>query len=187
MAAYRVFRCQILTLSKVWGQHTEAPWNSTHAHMFSFFLASRFEIVKWIFRFSLPGPWGSHFSCSICKFGVARACVAPENNAKSLHWSSKDHNGRVWAMVRTKMTSNTHMPQLEMWPPDTRWTPNLKIHFPISNIDARKKLNVWAHAEFQGASVCWPQILLNVNIWQRKIRCPAIFLWFQLSRGVCSW
>jgi hypothetical protein len=55
MAAYRVFRCQILTLSKIRGQRTEAPWNSTHAHMFSFFLALRFEIVKWIFRFSLPG------------------------------------------------------------------------------------------------------------------------------------
>ena len=38
----------------------------------------------------------------------------------------------------------------EMWPPGTL---NLKIHFTISNIDARKKLKIWACVEFQGASV----------------------------------
>ena len=34
-----------------------------------------------------------------------------------------------------------------------RCTCNLQINFPISNIDARKKLNVRAHADFQGGSV----------------------------------
>jgi hypothetical protein len=51
-----------------------------------------------------------------------------------------------------------------------RCTCNLQIHFPISNINARKKLNIWAHAWFQGGSVCSPQIWLNVNIFKRKIQ-----------------
>ena len=52
---------------------------------------------------------------------------------------------------------------------------NLEIHFPISNLDARKKLSIWAYAQFQGASVCCPQILPNVNICTWKIRYPVIF------------
>ena len=51
-----------------------------------------------------------------------------------------------------------------------RCTCNLQIHFPISNIDARKKPNTWAHAEFQGGSVYSPRILLNVNIFKRTIQ-----------------
>ena len=50
MVGYWIFRMKISTLSQIWGQHTEAPWNSTCAHMFSFFLASRFEVWKWILR-----------------------------------------------------------------------------------------------------------------------------------------
>ena len=57
---------------------------------------------------------------------------------------------------------------------DTRCTCNLKIHFLISNLDARKKLNIWAHAEFQAASVCWPQIWLNMDIFIWKIQYPTI-------------
>ena len=50
---------------------------------------------------------------------------------------------------------------------------NLELHFSISNINARKRLNIWAHAEFQGASVGCPQNLLIINIWQRKNRYPS--------------
>ena len=39
IARYWIFRCQILILSQVWGQHTDAPWNFACARMFSFFLA----------------------------------------------------------------------------------------------------------------------------------------------------
>ena len=50
-----------------------------------------------------------------------------------------------------------------------------QIHFLISNLDARKKLNIWAYAQFQGASVCCPQILLNIKIFTWKIRYPVMF------------
>ena len=71
MAAYRVFRCQIWTLSKIRGQHTEAPWNSACAHMFSFFLASVFEIGKWILRLGVQRVFGGHIpSCGICVIEV---------------------------------------------------------------------------------------------------------------------
>ena len=61
-----------------------------------------------------------------------------------------------------------HMLQLEMWPPETRCTCNLEIHFLVSNLDGRKKLNIWAYAEFQGASVRCPLVLSNVNIYTWK-------------------
>ena len=189
MAVYRVFRCQILTLSKIRGQHTEAPWNF-NMPMCCFFLASIFEIVKWAFRFSVPG---GHISVvAYASLGWHRR--VPHPKTMQIHYigqvkSTLGEYGRVWAMVRTKMISNTHMSQLEMWPPDpgTCCIGNLKIHFPISNIDARKKLKICACAIFQGDLVCWPRALLNVDIWKRNIRYAAIFLWFQLSRGVCSW
>ena len=62
--------------------------------------------------------WGTgHISsCGICMFGVAQACTAPKNNAKSLHWSSKDHNGRLWAMVRTIVTRTRTCHTLECDP-----------------------------------------------------------------------
>ena len=82
IAGYRIFRCQILVLSKIRGQHAEAPWNSACAHMFSFFLASIFEIGKWILRLGVQrvsSTSGSHISsCGICVFGVAQACAAPD-------------------------------------------------------------------------------------------------------------
>ena len=44
---------------------------------------------------------------------MVQACVAPQNNAKSLRWSSEDHNGRLWLMELTKITSNAHMLQFK--------------------------------------------------------------------------
>ena len=71
----------------------------------------------------------------------------------------------------------------------SRFTCNLKIHFLISNLDARKKLNIWAHVEFQGASVCWPQIWLNVDIFIRKIQYPTIFMYIPVISALekCVW
>ena len=180
MAGYRIFRCQILVLSKIWGQHTEAPWNFACAHMFSFFLASIIEIGKWTLRLGVQRVSGGHIpSC-----GCGSTCVWG-SHSKLWLWFNVCLNATFQVVVVVERVSGGHIPSCGcgcgMWPPDTRWTPNLKIHFPISNIGARKKLNIWAHAEFQGASVCWPQILRNTNIWQRKIRWPAISLWFQLS------
>ena len=66
MAAYRVFRCQISALSKIRGQLTEVPWNSACAYMFSFFLASIFEIGKWILRLGVQRVFGGHIpSCGM--------------------------------------------------------------------------------------------------------------------------
>ena len=70
MAGYRISRCQTLALSKIRGQHTEAPWDSTCAHVFSFFLASMFEIGKWILRLGVQRVSGGHIpSCGMCVFG----------------------------------------------------------------------------------------------------------------------
>ena len=49
-AEHRLFRCPISTLSGAGGQHTEVPWDPTHAHIFSSFLVSIFEIGKWTLR-----------------------------------------------------------------------------------------------------------------------------------------
>ena len=57
MTGYRIFHMNILTLSKIWGQRTDGPWNSAYAHTFSFFLASRVEIVKWISRLQVLYAW----------------------------------------------------------------------------------------------------------------------------------
>ena len=85
--------------------------------MFSFFLASIFEIGKLILRLGVQRVSGGHISsCGTCMFGVAQACAAPKNNAKSLHWSSKDHSGRLWAMVRTKITRTRTCHNLEYDP-----------------------------------------------------------------------
>ena len=125
-----MFRCQISTLSKIRGQVTEAPWNSACAHMFSFFLASIFEIGKWVLRLGVQRVFGGHISsCGICMFGVAQACTAPKNNAKSLHWSSKDHNGRLWAMVRTVITRTRTCHNLECDPQTHVELPTLKSTF----------------------------------------------------------
>ena len=74
-------------------------------------------------------------------------------------------------------------------PEDTRCICNLKIHFQTSNLDARKKLNIWAHVEFQGASVCWPQIWLNVDIFIRKIQYPTVFVHIPVISALekCVW
>ena len=40
-------------------------------------------------------------------FGAAQA-RAPQNNAKSLYRSSKDHDGRLWAMVQPKSPERAH-------------------------------------------------------------------------------
>ena len=106
MTGYRIFYVQILTLGKIWGQHTEAPWNRAYAHMFSFFLASRFETRKWIWRLQVQRVSGGHISsCSICMgrapflelwrldFLVIRVCyVSRSNTLKS--WVSEIVNDR---------------------------------------------------------------------------------------------
>ena len=68
IAGHRILRCQILTLRKVWGQHTDAPWDFACARMFSFFLASIFEIGKWILRLGVQRVSGGHIQV------VAYAC-----------------------------------------------------------------------------------------------------------------
>ena len=181
MAGHRVFRCH----------HTDAPWNSTHTRIFSVFLASIFEIGKWNLRLPVQHVSGGHNHSKLWHmrvwghFGAHHRAYSP---IVVLTWPMK------WFRIALGCGTCPCHPKLayattEMWPPDTRarWTPNLEIHFLISNIDARKKLNTWAHVEPQGASVNWPRILLNVNIWQRKIRYPAISLWFQLSWNMCVW
>ena len=50
VVGYWTFHVKISTLSQIWGQHTEAAWNSACTHVLSFFLASRIEIRKWILR-----------------------------------------------------------------------------------------------------------------------------------------
>ena len=175
MGAYGVLRCQILTLSKIRGQHTEAPWNSTHAHRFGFFLASTFEIGKWILRLPVQHVSGGHFpSCGICVFEVIS--VRTIAHTRPL-WSLLDQwsdfalfSGAAHARATTchpKLAYAT----TEMWPPGKL---NLKIHFTISNLDARKKLNIWACVDIQGASARWPRTLLSVDIWQQKTRYAAI-------------
>ena len=79
MAGHRKFCCQILVLSKIWGQHTEAPWNSACAHMFSLFPS--INIWNRIRDFKVGSStcaWGSRLKLNICMFGVAQACAAPK-------------------------------------------------------------------------------------------------------------
>ena len=111
------FRCQILVLSAIRGQRTEAPWTSACARVFSFFLASIFEIGKWILRLGVQRVSKGHNpSCGICMLGVAQVCTAPQNNVKSRHWSNKDHNGRLLAMARTIITRTRTCHNLECLP-----------------------------------------------------------------------
>ena len=99
-------------------------------YMFSFFLASMFEIGKWILRLGVQRVSGGHIpSCDICMFGVAQACTAPKNNAKSLHWSSKDLNGRLWAMARSVITRTRTYHNLECDPQTHVELPTLKSTF----------------------------------------------------------
>ena len=172
MAGHRIFRCQILTLSKVWGKRTEAPWNPTHAHMFSFFLASRIEIGKWILRLPVQHVSGGHIpSCnsSICVFEVI--LVRTIAHTRPLWFLLDQCSDFALFSVARPCHPKLARATTEMWPPGKL---KFKIHFTISNLDARKKLNTWTCVEFQGTSVGWPQILLNVNIWQRKTRYAAI-------------
>ena len=101
---------------------------------------SVFEIGKWILRLGVQRVSGGHnviSSCGICMFGVAQACAAPQNNAKSLHWSSKAHDGRLWAMVRTKTTRTRTCHNLECDPQTHVELPTLKstFRFQISRLE----------------------------------------------------
>ena len=75
---------------------------------------------------------GSHLNYSICVFGMIQACAAPKNKAKSLRWSSEDHNGRLWSMVLTKITSNKHMLSF-------RSDPKTHVALAILKIDFRPR------------------------------------------------
>ena len=79
-----------------------------------------------------------------------------------------------------KWTFGTTTLKIEMWPQTHVELLTLKIHFPISNIDARKKLNIWAHVEFQGtsvefqgASVCWPKRIDSLSIFDNENSIPC--------------
>ena len=88
MAGHRIFRCQILTLSKIRGRHAEAPWDLAHARIFSFFLASIFEIGKWILRLQVQHVSGGQSHSSICVFEVI--LVRTIAHTRPL-WSLLDH------------------------------------------------------------------------------------------------
>ena len=135
--------------------------------------------------------WGSHFSCSMhASLGWHGHVPHPKAMRNHFIGQVKTTMGECvrWCTPKWPQTRIKHA-YATTWNvtprPDTCCTSNLEIHFPISSIDARKKLKTWACVGIQGASMCWTRTLLNVNIWQRIIRCPAIFLWFLLSRGVC--
>ena len=119
---------------------------------------------------------GSHIAKdNICVFGVI--LVSTIDHSRPL-WSSLDQRRNFalfWGAAFACTIPNTHMLFFAMWLPDTLCTKKLEIHFRKLKNYAMKKLNIWAHAEFQGASVCWPPILLNVKIFIWKIRYPVIF------------
>ena len=188
MAGHRIFRCQIPTLSKIWGQHTEVPWDSAHAHIFSFFLASIFEIVKWILRLPVQHDIvsGGHIpSCGTCVFEVILVrTIAHTRPLRSLldQWSDF---ALVSGAAHARATPNLHMLQLKCDPGKL----NLNIHFTISNRDARKKLNIWACVEFQGASVCRPQIFTQCqySTTENSMRCNlSSFSCDPSSRQTCA-
>ena len=117
MAGHRIFRCQILTLSQIWGQRAKAPWNSTHACIFSFFLASIFEIGKWILRLPVQHVSGGHIpSCGICVFEVILVRIIAHTRPL---WSLLDQ----WSdfalfsgAAHARATPNLHMLQLKCDP-----------------------------------------------------------------------
>ena len=59
-----------------------------------------------------------------------------------------------------------------------------KIHFPISNIDARKKLKIWACVEFQGTSVDGLRFY-SMSIFDNEKLDALPYSCDFSSRGVC--
>ena len=167
MVGRRTLRYQMLTSSKLRGHHTEAPRNSTHAHIFNF------EINIWNRNVDFKIAIAQHMRmCLGVIFQVvAYACLRS-------FWCTPSF---ILAQCSRYLTNELILhcfgwgtcpcyPKLvyattEMWHPGTL---NLQIHFTISNLNARRKLKMWACEGSQGASVCWPQIS------QRKTRYATI-------------
>ena len=66
IAGHRICRCQILVLSQIRGQHDKVPWYSACARVFSFPLASIFEIRKWVLRLGVQRVSGGQFQVVAC-------------------------------------------------------------------------------------------------------------------------
>ena len=115
MTGYRIFHMNILTLSKIWGHHTDAPWNCAYAHMFSFFLASRFEIGKWILI----------FLCAVCVlyrcieigacacFGYVGHAWHPRRTSNRFYRHMKATMGRCGVPYVSGEPKNTHNLQFQ--------------------------------------------------------------------------
>ena len=91
---------------------------------------------------------------SACLFGVAQACAAPQNDPKSLHWSSKDNNGRLGRWCTPK-SPNTHMPQLEMQDVDIDMIcdPQTHVGLPILKSTFRFQISMLERNLFDSMSI----------------------------------